>query len=35
MDSDPTLGVKLVYRLSQIVAERLRLVNVQADLESR
>ena len=35
MDSDPTLGVKLVYRLSQIVAERLRLVNVPTDLESQ
>lgn len=27
MNSDPVLGVKLVYRLSQIVAERLRIVN--------
>lgn len=27
MDSDPALGVKLVYRLSQIVAERLRILN--------
>jgi CRP/FNR family transcriptional regulator, cyclic AMP receptor protein len=27
MDSDPVLGVKLVYRLAQIVAERLRLMN--------
>jgi len=27
MDSDPALGVKLVYRISQIVCERLRLMN--------
>lgn len=31
MNSDPVLGVKLVYRLSQIVAERLRLVNEQSE----
>jgi len=27
MDSDPKLGQRLVYRLAQIVAERLRLIN--------
>ena len=27
MDSDPKLGVRLVYRLAQIVAERLRIVH--------
>jgi CRP-like cAMP-binding protein len=27
MNSDPALGVKLVYRLAQIVSERLRLMN--------
>ena len=27
MDSDPKLGLRFIYRLSQIIAERLRLVN--------
>ncbi len=31
MDSDPVLGMKLVYRLAQIVSERLRLTNCSGD----
>ncbi len=29
MDSDPNIGVKIVYRLAQIVAERIRQMNVE------
>ncbi|MFC1608380.1 cyclic nucleotide-binding domain-containing protein, partial [Candidatus Latescibacterota bacterium] len=29
MDSDPKLGLRLIYRLAQVVAERLRLINDQ------
>lgn len=29
MDSDPQLGLRLVYRLSQVVTERLRIANEQ------
>ena len=31
MDSDPKLGMRLIYRLSQIVAERLRLSSLESD----